>query len=247
MENKVLAIVDGREIRESHLNDMMKNLGQNAAYFQGPEGRKNLIDELVMQELMYSDAVENNLEKEAEFIEVFDSMKKSMLQQYNVRKMFSSILASDEELRDYYEKNKENYNKPETIKASHILVDTVEKANDILEEMEKGLSFEDAASQYSSCPSKEQGGDLGQFGKGQMVKEFEDAAFLMDIDEISAPIKTQFGYHIIKLAGRIPAQSLEFEEAYQDVKNNFLMAKQQQVYLDKREELAKKYAIEILE
>ena len=102
MDNKVLAVVDGREIRESDLNNLMKNLGQNAAYFQGADGRKKLIDELVMQELMYSDAVERNLETEEEFIEVFDSMKKSMLQQYNLRKMFNKITVSDEEIKDFY-------------------------------------------------------------------------------------------------------------------------------------------------
>ena len=81
MENKVLAIVDGRKIKESDLNILIKNLGQNAAYFQGEEGRKKLIDELVMHELMYLDAVEKNLESEEGFIEVFNDMKRSMLQQ----------------------------------------------------------------------------------------------------------------------------------------------------------------------
>ena len=111
MENKVLAIVDGREIKESDLNILIKNLGQNSAYFQGEAGRKKLIDELVMHELMYSDAVEKNLESEEEFIEVFKDMKRSMLQQYNLRKMFNSITITEDELKDFYEKNKNLYNR----------------------------------------------------------------------------------------------------------------------------------------
>ncbi|HBV67502.1 MAG TPA: hypothetical protein DEF04_04455, partial [Clostridiales bacterium] len=85
MENKTIAKVDGREIRESDLSALVKNLGQNASYFQGPDGRKKLIDELVMHELMYSDALERNLENEDEFVEVMNNMRKSMLQQYSLR------------------------------------------------------------------------------------------------------------------------------------------------------------------
>jgi peptidyl-prolyl cis-trans isomerase C len=160
MENKVLALVEGREIKESDLKLLVKNLGQNAAYFQGEEGRKKLIEELVMHELMYLDAVERNLESEEEFLEVFKEMKRSMLQQYNLRKMFNSITLSDEELKDFYEENKKLYNLPEMVEASHILVETEEKADMVLEELRGGLSFEDAAMKYSSCPSNQSGGAL---------------------------------------------------------------------------------------
>src|SRR5690554_6524059 len=98
MENKILAKVDGREITDLDLNNLMKNLGQNAAYFQGEEGRKKLVDELVMHELMYSDAIEKNLDKDEEFIAVMENMKRSMLQQYSLRKMFNEIKVSEEEI-----------------------------------------------------------------------------------------------------------------------------------------------------
>lgn len=247
MENKVLAIVDGREVKESHLKSLMTNLGQNAAYFQGAEGRKKLIDELVMQELMYSDALEGNLEKEDEFIEVFNEMKKSMLQQYNLRKMFNKVTLSEEEIKEFYEENKSLYNKPEMVKASHVLVDTEEKANEILKEITEGLSFEDAAAKYSSCPSKENGGALGQFGKGQMVKEFEDAVFAMEVGQISKPVKTQFGYHLIKLTDHQPAKTADFEEAYQQVKDNCFAVKQENVYKNRKDELIKKYDVVLFE
>ena len=247
MENKVLALVDGREIKESDLNVLMNNLGQNAAYFKGPDGRKKLIDELVMHELMYSDALEKHLEKEDEFIDVMNTMKKSMLQQYNLRKMFNEIVVSDEELKDFYEKNKTVYKTEEMVKASHILVDSLEKANEILEDITDGLSFEEAAEKYSSCPSKQNGGDLGQFGKGQMVKEFQDVVFSMQLGEISEPVKTQFGYHLIKLTEHIPASNSEFEEVYQEVKDSCFAEKQEKFYLNRKNELSKKYKIEIVE
>jgi peptidyl-prolyl cis-trans isomerase C len=84
------------------------------------------------------------------------------------------------------------------ITASHILVEHEHEAQDILKKLEEGKSFEDLAKQFSKCPSGEEGGSLGSFGKGQMVKPFETAAFGLKVGEVSGPVKTQFGYHIIK-------------------------------------------------
>ena len=86
------------------------------------------------------------------------------------------------------------------VHARHILVETEQEANDILKDIkEKKISFEDAAKQHSKCPSGKSGGDLGFFGKGMMVKEFEDSAFSLEIGEISNPVKTQFGWHLIEV------------------------------------------------
>jgi peptidyl-prolyl cis-trans isomerase C len=85
-----------------------------------------------------------------------------------------------------------------TVSASHILVQTLEEAQSLLSQIETGSLFEELASQYSKCPSGNNGGSLGAFGRGQMVKPFEDAAFALEVGQISAPIQTQFGYHLIK-------------------------------------------------
>ena len=87
----------------------------------------------------------------------------------------------------------------ERVRASHILVSTKEEADKIFSELKSGKDFAELAKKYSKCPSSKNGGDLGFFGKGQMVKEFEDAAFSLKIEEVSNPVKTQFGYHIIKV------------------------------------------------
>jgi peptidyl-prolyl cis-trans isomerase C len=224
----------------------MSNLGQNAQYFQGAEGRKRLIDELVMHELLFSDAVARNLENDEEFIAVMENMKKSMLQQYALRKMFKEITVSEEEIKDFYEKNKDTFITEEMVSASHILVDTEEKANDVLEEITDGMSFADAAAQFSSCPSKQAGGALGKFGRGQMVQEFEDAVFSMQVGEISGPVKTQFGYHIIKLTDHTPERHSTLEEVYQEVKDACMMEKQEKAYTDKKAELSSKYSVELL-
>ncbi|MCR4881477.1 MAG: peptidyl-prolyl cis-trans isomerase [bacterium] len=98
---------------------------------------------------------------------------------------------------------KSNYESPNRtmVRASHILVDTQDEALKLKSDIESGkISFEDAAAKYSKCPSgRRSGGDLGGFGRGQMVKPFEDAAFSAPVGEITEPVKTQFGYHLIKV------------------------------------------------
>ena len=88
------------------------------------------------------------------------------------------------------------------VKASHLLVKTEEEALKLKEEIVAGKEFAKVAQEVSLCPSGQNGGDLGYFTKGQMVKEFEDACFSMEVGEVSAPIKTQFGYHLIHLTDK---------------------------------------------
>lgn len=87
---------------------------------------------------------------------------------------------------------------PDKIHCAHILVKTETEAKNILERLNKGEKFANIAKQVSLCPSTKKGGDLGSFGRGMMVKEFETAAFAMSKGQISQPVKTKFGYHIIK-------------------------------------------------
>jgi peptidyl-prolyl cis-trans isomerase C len=84
------------------------------------------------------------------------------------------------------------------IKASHILVENEYEAQDLIKKLESGTSFEDLARKFSKCPSGQRGGSLGEFGKGRMVAPFEEAAFALQVNEISGPVRTQFGYHLIK-------------------------------------------------
>lgn len=83
------------------------------------------------------------------------------------------------------------------VRASHLLVDTKEEAEKLRQEILSGTSFADVAKKVSKCPSSQKGGDLGFFGRGKMVPEFEEAAFNMDVNQVSEPIKTQFGWHLL--------------------------------------------------
>ena len=107
-------------------------------------------------------------------------------------------------IQNYYAKaevqKSATFNQRTYVKASHILVGTKAEADKLKKEIENGdITFEDAAKKYSTCPSGKNGGDLGYFGRGMMVKEFEDAAFSLPLGSVSDPVKTQFGYHLIKV------------------------------------------------
>ena len=86
--------------------------------------------------------------------------------------------------------------------ARHLLVDTQEQCETLKAEIEAGASFADIAKQHSSCPSKAQGGDLGSFGRGQMVPEFDEVVFSAPLNEVQGPVKTQFGYHLLEITAR---------------------------------------------
>ena len=89
-----------------------------------------------------------------------------------------------------------------TASARHILVDTEEECIALKDRIEEGEDFAEVAREHSSCPSKAQGGDLGQFGPGMMVKEFDEVVFSADVNTLQGPVKTQFGYHLLEVTNR---------------------------------------------
>jgi len=244
MENKVLAVVNNREIKQSDVELLYANLGPNAAQYKGEEGYKQLVEQLILEEMLYSEAKENKMDEAKEYQVALEQLKRSLLAQYLVSNLMSSIDVSEKEVEEYYNSNKNSFISGETVTASHILVETLEKANDILKEINDGLSFADAAQKYSSCPSKNSGGNLGKFGKGQMVPEFEDAVFAMKVGDISSPVETQFGHHLIQLNEKSESKELTLEEVKNDITNKIKYNKQSSTYAQKQNELKEKYAVE---
>jgi peptidyl-prolyl cis-trans isomerase C len=133
----------------------------------------------------------------------------------------------------------------ETVNASHILVDSEEKANEILASITAGeISFEDAAREHSSCPSSQQGGNLGDFGRGQMVPEFDSACFEMEEGEVRGPVKTQFGYHLIRLNKKNPAEALSYNDVRAQLYEQLTREKQQAAYQSKINQLKIMYPVD---
>lgn len=246
-EIKVLATVNGKEITKADADLLLQSIGpQRAMQFYSEEGQKQLLNELINQELIYLDAVDSKIEEEEEFKKEMEIVKTNVIKQFAITKILKKASVNDEEAKSFYDENKDMFKQVETVQASHILVDSEDKAKEIIKELNDGLEFAQGAKQYSSCPSNQRDGDLGSFSRGQMVPEFDKAVFEMEVGSITnEPVKTQFGYHVIKLVEKTPERVQEFDEVKENVTNQLLAKKQGELYMQKAEELKDKYPVEI--
>jgi len=135
--------------------------------------------------------------------------------------VIGSVEPTADEVRAYYEEDPERYAIPEEVRASHILVSDPELAASLRSSLIDGAAFDELARVYSEdAGSRDAGGDLGWFGRATMVPEFEEAAFALEIGEISEPVETDFGFHIIKVVDRHNARTPEFAEVEEDIRND---------------------------
>lgn len=155
------------------------------------------------------------------------------------------VTVSEEDIRKYYDENPKEF-KNDTVKASHILLDTREEAEDVLVKVKAGEDFGDLAEEYSV----EQGaqttkGDLGEFGYGYMVEPFEEAAFGLEEGEISDIVETQFGFHIIKVYEKTVVDPIPFEEAREDIEDMLIYYEQEEKYIEEVAKLKEQADIKI--
>jgi len=186
------------------------------------------------------------------------SRKDIVISSYIEKNIVPAITVTDEEIIKFYDDNKAGLGEEPQVKASHILigVDSAatpevkakakEKAESILKELKGGKDFAEAAKADSTCPSKDQGGDLGFFGKGQMVPQFEQVAFALKPGEISEVVETQFGYHIIKLTEKKDAEAPKLEELKEKIATFLKGQKTQKAVFDYVTKLRKETKVEIL-
>lgn len=242
-DNKVIAVVAGREITEAEFDAFLHTIPrEQQMYASNPQFRQQFMDQLIALHMFAQMGEDEKMDESEEFQKILESARRDILAQMAMRKTLGAVEVTEEEIKEYYEANKAQFAKGETVRAKHILVDDEEKCASILESIVKEeKTFEDAAKEFSSCPSKEKGGDLGAFGKGQMVKEFEDAAFAAEIGHVVGPVKTQFGYHLIKVEEKNEAQTSSLEEVKGTIQQNLMQKKQGEVYEAKVEELKAKY------
>lgn len=247
MERKVLATIGEKEITNLDVENVLKGLDPyQAMHFNSEEGKKQLLSDLVNQELFYIEAKEQNLHEDENFKAEMKKVEENMLKQYAISNVLNSITLTEEEKQAFFEANKSKFNKPETASAKHILVDSEESATEILNKINSGeMTFEDAAQQHSTCPSKDAGGDLGTFPRGQMVPEFEEAVFSMDKGDVRGPVQTQFGYHLIKLDEIEKGGESEYAEVRNEIEKTLMYQKQSEVYSSKIEELNNKYGTNV--
>ncbi len=216
MEKLILATVGDKEITNLDVEKALSSLEPyQAMHFQSEEGKQQLLLDLVNQELFLLEAKEENIADSDDFKAEMKRIEETVLKQFSVNKLLNAITVTEDEMKDFFEANKEKFAKEGSVSAKHILVDTKEQAEEILAKIKSGdTTLEEAAKEFSSCPSKEEGGNLGEFTRGQMVPEFEEAAFNLNTNEVSDIVETSFGYHIIKVTDK--KQGLQTLEEVRD-------------------------------
>ena len=244
---KVLATVNGVNITSDDFDREVKALPEYIrAMADTPQGKKEMLDTLVMRELILQQAAKDGVDKSKDVEEKMAELKKRIIvDTYLKKKVETSAKISDEELKSFYEKNLDKFRADEQVRASHILVKTEQEAKDILVQLKGGAKFEELARAKSVDSSAPKGGDLGWFGKGNMVPVFAKTAFGLKEGETSGIVKSEFGYHIIKLAGKRPAGTLPLEEAKEQIRAALAPQKQQQAFMQLKEELRKGAKIEL--
>jgi len=218
MSAEVLATVDGKSISKSDVDTILK--AQHMSFDKLSKAQqKQMVNKLIDRELLVDVASKAGVEKDPEFVKALNSYKKDLAIKTWMDKIYKRTLISDSEANKYYQEHKEQFKTPARVHARHILVKTEKEAKDIIGELSKlkgdelKKKFIELAKTKSTGPSGKNGGDLGYFTKGQMVKPFNDAVFSMNNGEITKePVKTQFGYHVIYLEDKKPAGYSSFEE-----------------------------------
>lgn len=241
---EVLAVIAGKEITEQDFQAFLTNSvpRDQQRYARDSRYREHYLDQMIHLHLFAEYGKELKLEETEEFQRILENAKRDLYAQMAMSHTFKEIVISDEEAKAFYDENQQQFTKPETVNAKHILVEDEDTCKEILAIIESGeRTFEEEAADKSTCPSCAQGGSLGEFGRGQMVKEFEDAAFAAEVGVIAGPVKTQFGYHLIKLESKKEASVTPFEDARTEINNVLAQKKQAEVYEVKVGELKNKY------
>ena len=208
---KVLARFDGVTVTEQDFQKKVEGLPQalqNVARLH----KKDLIEDMAAEHFLLKEAERQGIEKDKDVRALFEMAKKKIVIAKLVEKEVDRrITLNAEEVSQYYDFHKDEFMTPELFRASHILLKTEEEARAVKTALDQGADFEETARQKSIDTTAGRGGDLGYFQKGQFVPEFEEAVLGMKKGELGGPVKTQFGYHVIRLDDRIEPRLRDFQ------------------------------------
>jgi peptidyl-prolyl cis-trans isomerase C len=236
-EDKVLAKVNGSEIRQSDLALAEEELGPSLAQMDPATKNENVLAFLIDMKIVAKAA-------EDEKIADTDDFKKRLAFTKN-RLLMDSLLAAkgkaantDEAMKKVYEDASKQISGEQEVRARHILVETEDEAKAVKAELDKGADFAELAKKKSKDPGASDGGDLGFFTKDQMVPEFSEVAFKLEPGKISDPVKSQFGWHIIKVEEKRNRKPPDFEQVKAQIET-YVTRKAQADYVGKLREAAK--------
>ncbi len=243
----VLAKVGNREITRQMLDHIIATINEeNRVPFLTPDGRKKILDEVVSFMLFAEAAKAQGIDKEP----AIKTRLEYLQTEYLAREYFRRYLAktpqiSEETLTAYYKDHLSEFKPPEEIKARHILVKTEAQANKIMDELKSGKDFIELAKKNSIDPAAASGGKLelpdgrDWLPKGQFEKSFEHILFSIPKGQVGGPIKTQFGWHILKVEDRRQPETASFVQVRSQIKNRLEEQKDSEIHAKLREELKK--------
>lgn len=230
-DNRILAKVDGEAITVKDFNDRIDKLPKQYQDIVKAQ-KRNYLDDLIMEKLLYKKAVKANIDKDKDTQDIIaEATKKIVIARLVEKEVEKKVRVSDEEVRKYYDEHSEEFMLPERWRASHILVDTPEEASAVEQKLSQGESFEELAKEKSKDATAKMGGDIGYFSKGQLIPEFEDECFKLKVGEVGNAVKTQFGYHIIKLTDKKSPEVQDFS-AVKDMIKRELEREKKKALLD---------------
>ena len=227
---QALAVINGKPITISEFDVRWSQLPEYARKkYPGPEGRKRFLDELIDREVLLQEARKRGIDRDRIVLERLERFKeRSILDVLMREEVDSHVTVSSEETKAYYDAHPGTFTAPEEFRVSHILVKTDAEAADLKKRLAQGEDFAALARKASiDATTRSKGGDLGMLKKGQTVPEFEKALVILKPGEVSQPVATQFGYHLIKLVERVPGPALSYEDAKDQVKDQVLIEKKQ--------------------
>ncbi|MBK1697118.1 peptidylprolyl isomerase [Rhodovibrio salinarum] len=233
--NPVVAIVNGEEI---HYDQVVESAKQLPPQYQQQFARifPALLDRMVDMELLGAAALDSDVEQTEAFQERMADVREQVAREVWLNQKIDAYI-TEERLQAAYEEYKQNNPPQQQIKASHILVEDKALAEKLIKQLDEGADFAELAAEHSTGPSGKQGGDLGFFGKGEMVEPFSEAAFALDSGEVvDAPVKTQFGWHVIKVTDKRTKDPKSFEEMQDQLRQQVRQQAVQSLLSDLRED-----------
>lgn len=210
--------------------------------------KSEFLDEIVNDTLLYQEAVRKGLDKDKEVQKVMEEARKKILIARLLKdEVDKGIEVSEADIQQYYTDHEDKYMTPEVMRVSHILVPTREEAERLSAELAKGAAFEDLARARSMDPTAQRGGDIGYFPKGQLMPEFEAACQALEVGQVSGVVKTQLGYHLIKLTDRREPQLRPLDQVRENIRAELRTVKRQQIFNELVERLRQKTPVKVNE
>jgi peptidyl-prolyl cis-trans isomerase C len=239
----ILASFGGQTITLGEFNQLWEEVPEE---YKLQLDKSMVLDQMISEKLLIQEAKNMGLEEDKDVLEQIKKMTEQILVQVLIEKeILDKIKVNDEEVSQYYEQNKGSFTEKEQVHLYNILLESEEEAQDILEQLKAGGDFSEIAKETSTGPSAAQGGDLGYLTKGTIIPEIEEVVFALEVEELSEVVKTDFGFHILKITEKKPETVKTLEEVKEDIIQTLLPAKQKESFENLLEELKGKVEIEI--